>query len=588
MQIWSRTEASTLPRTRRLELPTRVLSLSGSLVFWCVVAALWGGVLAWRYRNFMGPDGISYLDMASQASQNGPLALVNRYWSPLYPALLMLWERIHEPSPFREFAYAHALNAAIYAVAAISFGYFLRGLMQCRMAIGRSTAKKAVFVAFGFGVFFRFMNTDFTAFVITPDLLVAIVAFLAAGLFFRILQGQIGWRTFAALGVVLGIGYLAKAAMLPAGIILLFILLVQSPRSKPRRKGVWIAAIVLCLISAPQILLVSQRVHHFSISETGRLNYLWAIDHIQAFQGWTGGPDGEMPKHGPRILATNPKLIEFASPIPGTYPLWYDPAYWYAGAKPQFNWRGEIHAIKNSLQFYRDIFDLGDLRLPFEGLVVLSILAYVEHRAPARANLVVWLWPTAVLFMYALVYSEYRLVAPFLVIFWMAIYSAMLIRMGRTQAILLAILAGVMLLSSVRETFSSSRRSLEANQSDSGLATYWLSPSRRVFPDEIAAQRLISLNIKAGDPIATVGPAFMAFYARIAGVRVIAEAVNPAQFWRLSPKEAVSAEQTLAGTGAEILVGVSRPKTFQPRLWEDISGTPYSFLRLGGSEKLEQ
>lgn len=42
-----------------LRLRFRAYSLAGSLLFWCAVAAAWGGILAWRDRNSMNPDGIS-------------------------------------------------------------------------------------------------------------------------------------------------------------------------------------------------------------------------------------------------------------------------------------------------------------------------------------------------------------------------------------------------------------------------------------------------------------------------------------------------------------------------------------------------
>src|SRR5229473_2442473 len=98
---------------------------------------------------------------------------------------------------------------------------------------------------------------------------------------------------------------------------------------------------------------------------------LWWVNGIQPFVGWTGTPGGDEPVHAPRTIFENPQVLEFATPIAGTYPLWYDPAYWYEGAKARFNASQQIAALKRSLQFYVGVFN--DLKYPIAGLAVLSM-----------------------------------------------------------------------------------------------------------------------------------------------------------------------------------------------------------------------
>jgi len=50
---------------------------------------------------------------------------------------------------------------------------------------------------------------------VTPDLFVAVLVYLATTLLFRIRRGRGNWLVFAGLGALLGLGYLAKAAMFP-------------------------------------------------------------------------------------------------------------------------------------------------------------------------------------------------------------------------------------------------------------------------------------------------------------------------------------------------------------------------------------
>src|SRR5882762_9928595 len=159
-----------------------------SIPFWCLVAASWGAISAWLYRDWMNPDGISYLDLADNALQNGPLALVNAHWSPLYPALIACWKWLFHPTAVQEFAYVHALNGVIYSIAAVCFGFFLHQFLMLRSSPGENWVRKSIFTAFGFSLFFLYMNADITPFVATPDLLLACTVFAAVGSFCQIMR----------------------------------------------------------------------------------------------------------------------------------------------------------------------------------------------------------------------------------------------------------------------------------------------------------------------------------------------------------------------------------------------------------------
>src|ERR1700687_5254235 len=57
----------------------RFLRVITSIPFWCLVAASWGATSAWLYRDWMNPDGMSYMDLADSALQHGPVTLVNAH-----------------------------------------------------------------------------------------------------------------------------------------------------------------------------------------------------------------------------------------------------------------------------------------------------------------------------------------------------------------------------------------------------------------------------------------------------------------------------------------------------------------------------
>src|ERR1700690_2558347 len=69
-----------------------------------VFAVAFGVVDAVATRNSMGPDGISYLDIADALQHGHWSALFNAQWSPMYPFLLSLVFRALHPSSYWEFA----------------------------------------------------------------------------------------------------------------------------------------------------------------------------------------------------------------------------------------------------------------------------------------------------------------------------------------------------------------------------------------------------------------------------------------------------------------------------------------------------
>ena len=528
-----------------------------AILIWWGISALWGIVVAWLYRDFMNPDGVTYLDLASAALANGPRGLVNGYWSPLYSALIALWELVTRPSPIHEFVSVHALNAIIYFAAAVSVGFFLRELILLRAPERGDLSKHAAFITLGFALFFFYLNINITPFAITPDILVGAIQFAAAALFFRIVRGEGRLSAYIGLGVVLAAGYYAKAIMLPAGLVLLGLLFFCQLRAPKNSRNVVIAAIAMMLLCAPQIIAVSQLVGHASISETGKLNYLWFVEHIRLFAGWTGTPGGDMPAHGPRVLMTNPEVLEFGQPIGGTYPLWFDPAYWYAGAKTHFTLKNEWAAFRFSVSYY----DFRDLLVPLIGLVAFGGLTVSARQRPGRFELWFLLWPLSILFMYALVLAEHRYVAASLVLFWTCAYSAFLHRNGKAERTMMSVLAAVLVISGLFQ-FQKQYRALSLP----GNAT--------------VATDLNQIGIQAGDPIATVGEGFSHHYARLARVRIVAQITNEPGFWSLAPDQAVEVERAIAGTGAKVLLGRARPADFQSERWRVIPGTSYSAMRL--------
>ena len=519
----------------------------------------------------MNPDGMSYLDMASEALRGGPRNLVNGYWSPAYPALIGLAFLIVRPSPIQEFPVIHLVNFAVFGFALLSFTFFLKSWLAVRRDEPSSEREKPHLIPFCFCVFLWFTINFIELSVVTPDLCVAGIVFLAAGICCRISLPGSGWRHFAALGAVLSLGYYAKAAMFVLGLVLMAVLFVRPPSLRHSRFKILLSSMVLLLGAAPLIALVSRQVGHLTISETGRLNYAWFANGLQVNAGWTRGDDTHgTPEHPPRTLPGKPTIIEFAEPIKGTYPLWYDPSYWYAGAKVRFDPGAQLAALKASLLYYREAF--GQMAILFAGALALVAGGAWRNVTPVPDRNFRWLFPWAITacLMYTVVNAQSRYLGAFFVLSWLALYR-LLWRRAKTvmTALVLGFVGGAMFISVAAPSLPVGAKSVRE----------MIRPDRLDYMHVAAA--LQAAGVGPGDRLATVGYAFDAYYARYIGARVTANVIDADAFRHISAEDLSGVRVRLAGIGVKALVAKDSPVNGAFGDWSGIQvpGSPrYSIM----------
>jgi hypothetical protein len=70
-----------------------------------------------------------------------------------------------------------------------------------------------------------------------------------------------------------------------------------------------------------------------------------------AFRHWQGSKPGHADaQHPTRQIYGGPAVYEFATPIAGTYPVWYDPSYWYAGLDSSMHPMREVKAFITNMR----------------------------------------------------------------------------------------------------------------------------------------------------------------------------------------------------------------------------------------------
>jgi hypothetical protein len=547
-------------------------------IVWAAAGVL-GFFQVWAGRHTISADGVSYLDMGDAFLRGDWGMALNAYWSPLYPVLLGVAAWLVNPSPYWEYTLVNLVTLAIYGGTLLCFHFFLTQLMRFHGTHADRT-HHARFPAWswmvvGYSLFLWSALTLIGLQTTTPDLCVAASAYLAAGVLLRI-RG--GWRTpgaFAVLGLTVGCGYLAKVAMFPLAFVFLAVGGLAAGGLRQTTRSALVAGLVFVAVVAPWVLALSNAKDRFTISDSGRLNYGWSIDE-GGDQPDVGGSTLERTR---RILQT-PAVYEFATPVGGTYPVWYEPSYWQSGVPVQVDLREQLQLLlRNARTYYRLFFDLhGSL---ITGLIVLF---WVGRRGWMTALDLWHSWillvpAVAGLAMYAGVFAVSRYVAPFVVLLYLGVFAAL--RLPRTDlsnrvfdGVAVAILA-LMFVSAGPSIARDSTLTARDFVNDRDDHLYW----------EIA-ESLKKMGLQQGDQVAClrvttragVTPLSHAKWARLARARIIAAIESDGTEAAGFKAQAIAA---VAAAGAKVIITDNHQSWAGVGSWQQLGTTNHFayFLR---------
>jgi hypothetical protein len=228
------------------------------------------------------------------------------------------------------------------------------------------------------------------------------------------------------LGILLGAGYLAKAILLPVGLVTLVTVPFLATVAKFRTRLVHaaLAAFLFGAVAGPLIFALSVSKGRLNSGDTGKIAYAQMVDGLVNYRYWQGEGNLGAPKHPARKLWSNPDVYEFARPIGGTYPLWYDASYWTDGVKASFNLAGQFRVLKGTLHLFAStVLEQGPMIVILVSLIFVDFGAYNYWRQLAMAW-PVWLPGIAAIALYLLVWYEARYVASFLTIIGLICFGA--------------------------------------------------------------------------------------------------------------------------------------------------------------------
>ncbi|HWY58395.1 MAG TPA: glycosyltransferase family 39 protein [Terriglobales bacterium] len=541
-------------------------------IVWTIMVLCWL-LEALSYRHSVYPDGIAYLEIASACAKGNWHSLINGYWSPAYPALFSFVLSVFKPSVVWELALLHCFNCLVLVGSLASFEYFLNALIHYLSITKRAIDQEWkplpawVFRAIGYALFFWDSVYATPPSVETPDVLVLALVLLAVGILLRIASGRDSWQYYAALGVVLGLAYLTKAAMFPLSFVFLAVVPFATGNLRRGASRALLAFALFLLIASPFALTLSKIKGRLTFGDSGRINYAEYVNSVRPIAHWQGGPPGSgIPLHPTRKILDTPSVYEFATPLGGSYPPWTDQSYWYEGVRPHFELGGQLKVLRHSLATYFGI-SMQISSLSVIPLIVLFCFDRFGNVARSFSRLFfLWIPALSALGLYSLILVEPRYVTPFILLLWAATYSALRVPQSdiskvivRASAFVVVLLLGFQSIWAV------------------GLAAAHLT-LHRDFPAWTVAKELHHARIQPGERVAAIGDTISDHHwAHLAGVTIVAQvpAESVSTFLASGPERRMETMGLLARSGAKAVVANDLPPLLLQEGWQEIADTKY-------------
>ena len=520
---------------------------------------------------------------------------LNGYWNPLYASALLAGELVSHPNRWNELQTFYWVNYCIFVLCVFACIFFVRSLVSVREHFTRDLAEPPALsppalTLLALAILFAAFQRELALGAVRSDSLLLLLFLLAASFLLRL---QAGGRFFfyPLLGAALGLAYLTKSfAFLPSAILLTGIFVYGATRKAQSRSrivaGALTAGIVFAVFAAPYIAAISHQRGRLTTGESARLNYAFFIDQMgrwhEAHSGDMGHAKGPF-KHPEEVLLETPAVYSYAQHPVGTYPLWFDPAYWTEGVQPKIYLKGHLQRLARcTALLIRYI--LGHL----EAVATLAVLLlagcfFARRRSAWLPLLPVTLLGLLVFAIYFPIDFQDRYLAAGLLFTVLPVF-AMLRRptqgptgeIAAATALLLAFLMAANAISDIAER----RRYILKDGYPRGAY------SLQIYP---AAQRLAQMGFGPGQTIACFGDRACYidhYWARLLGTPIMAEIEvpsngDPGAFWQtLTDKQQVV--DTLRAHHIAAIVGTFAPAARMPEGWTQLGDTSFYAYPLTG------
>ena len=557
-----------------------------------------------RYDTYtMDGDGTAFIDIAQGLTGGHPGLAINGYWNPAYPAAIAIGNAFAHSALWRELVVLRYTNVAIFVLAMAGCVFFTTGLTRARSGFAKEGDRAAAVSPgalhlLGLATLFLGLGRELPIPAPRSDTLLCAFLLFAAGSLLRILSGGAPW-SFPALGVSLGLAYLTKSFGFLPSLLLLLGLLAYGLRGRgaPRTRfvgGVALSALLFAALAGPYIFAISRQLGHVTTGESARMNYAFFIDLTSRWHEWYRGDLGHATGpflHAETVIGGPPAVFSFAAHPFGTFPLWFDPAWWTLGLKPHVYLLGHLHrALRNVALLVRYLLERPEI------LVLLAAVLRFGAAWPRlreRHELRSSVWALAPLAWGVLMFAIYfpidlqarYLTAPFLLIL-LPIFALLRVRGASPQSAaatgypatalvataMIVLYAGLGLTEAFAYLAEHRRQTSIADQRHPGY-------DPETFP---AAAALDQLGLQPGDKIACMSDRACYtdhYWARLAGTQILAQVdtpneADPQTVWDSIPDKNTVTEP-LKRMGLRYIVTIFRNSARKPDGWVQLGHTDF-------------
>jgi 4-amino-4-deoxy-L-arabinose transferase-like glycosyltransferase len=538
-------------------------------VSWGIAIAA-GFLQTWAARYTMTPDGTCYLDIAAAYLRGDWHNAVNSYWSPFFSWLLALAMSVFHPNPYWESTLLHLVNFTGLLVSLVCFEFFFRSFIRhseefASSEDGSQALPEVAWWTLGYGVFLSTTLFLLPATDTSPDIWVAAFTYIIAGLILRIHISGGGWRLFALLGFTLALAYLTKTFYFPITFVFLPAAWMAAGNLRHTLKQATLALAVFLAVAGPWIFVLSRSRQRFTFGDAGRIAVAITMNQIPQAFFWQGENGTGVPKHPVRLLLGHPRIFEFARPIGGTYPPAFDGPYWMEGVRLNLSFRGPLAVVRQS---FGTFFQIWQIQVEY-AVMMVALIIYSGGRAPwwglFRQQAYLWFPPLVACATYAIVLVEFRYVAPFVLLLWLAAISSFLYaRPEVPRRFLFALVLAVFCVTGLKV-------------SKFAVSDLLAIRSNHENVDWEVAQALRNLGLQPGDSVAGLSRVAESQWARLASVKIVAEIPlgNENIFWMAGPETKQKVFRILADTGAKMLITKNPPPSALSEGWIALGNTPF-------------
>ena len=445
-------------------------------LLWLVAALL--PFVAWfsmRYDPYaIDGDAVAYMDIADLMHAHQWGGVVNAYWHPLYPALLLLGQLLFHPTRMTELGAYYRVNYFIFlleAVAVVVFGGAICRLRDRMSAIAAATHPPdttppyllpvdAVRL-FGLALLVIASQRELTLGKVRPDGLLQAMLLFGFAAMLQLATSAASSRStparemaetgsgvhdgpasslpatlgYAALmGLSFGLAYLTKSfallvALLSFAAVALFLWRWLRQKVVAALLPSAIAFAVFAVFAGPYVAALSHQKHRLDFGDSGSLNYAWYVGgtekfHLEPWQTERFGSSDVHLLHPERQLLADPGVYSYKALPYGTIPPWFDATF--------FNERIVTHLRVGQL-LHRDVRN-AELIVRYllnhpEAWLLLTLLLALGARVGPGWRHAFWLLPvalgTAIWAIYSIVNVEERYVTAGYLTLLMPLFAAL-------------------------------------------------------------------------------------------------------------------------------------------------------------------